>query len=98
VWNTSTGGELWTVQPGDEAGDSDDGRDMWATCSFCQDGSLLAGSLDGKRLQVWDVATRDLVGEYWLPGYAKALAWSTDGRRMAVGDSGGYIHLLQLEA
>jgi hypothetical protein len=44
------------------------------------------------------VVTRELVGEYWLPSYAKASAWSTDGRRMAVGDSGGYVHLLQLEA
>ena len=97
VWNTSTGGELWTVQPGDEAGESDDGRDTWPTCSFSQNGSFLAGSLDGKRLQVWDVAMGELVGEYWLPSYAKALAWSTDGRRIAVGDSGGYVHLLQLE-
>ena len=66
--------------------ESDDGRDTWPTCSFSQNGSFLAGSLDGKRLQVWDVAMGKLVGEYWLPSYAKALAWSTDGRRIAVGD------------
>ena len=98
VWNTSTGGELWTVQPGDGGGESDDARYSWPTCSFSQDSSFIGGSLDGKILQVWEVATRELVGEYWLPSYAKALAWSTDGRRMAVGDSSGYVHLLQLEA
>jgi WD40 repeat protein len=78
IWNTSTSGEITSVD-----GDSS----LFALAFSPRDGTLAAGGVD-RRLTLRDAQTFAAVGELALPPprMVASLAWSLDGRFIAIGD------------
>lgn len=62
------------------------------------DGKLLASSGEDKRVRIWNVKTGDKVREWHFVEEARALAFASDSRHLAVGNSDGTLYLLRLEA
>lgn len=67
--------------------------------AFAPAGRTLAAVTDGGTLAVWDMRDPHAGGvEVDLPAAATALAWSPDGRRVAVGDAGGGVSAVEIAA
>ncbi len=80
---------LWDAQTGTEVG----ALQLWA-CNFSPDGlRMVFASLQSLRL--WDTTTHTVPCE-WRSA-ANILAWSPEGRRLAVATQAGAVALLRLE-
>ncbi len=66
--------------------------------AFSADGRLLASAGRDSRLIVWDVAAAAKRHEWQLPGEANAVAFSAEGRHLAVGRGEGTAWVLRLPA
>lgn len=67
--------------------------------AFAPAGRAMAAVTDGGTLAVWDMRDPNAGGvEVDLPAAATALAWSPDGRRLAVGDAGGGVSVADIAA
>jgi eukaryotic-like serine/threonine-protein kinase len=76
--------------------DDVDGRSL---VQFSEDGRFLATSFIQGRIQLCDVSQPTVIlAEWTLPDEARSLAFSPNSDRLAVGDSSGAIHVLDLSA
>jgi WD40 repeat protein/serine/threonine protein kinase len=66
--------------------------------SYSPDGDLLAISSATGRIMVWDLNTRKLVQNWFLPPSANVVAFAPDGRHLAAGNANGTIYLFRLKA
>jgi WD40 repeat protein len=66
--------------------------------AFSPNGKILASSGQDKRVRLWDVTGGDKLHEWHFNAEARALAFSSDGRHLVVGNSDGTIYLLRLES
>ena len=66
--------------------------------AFAPNGKILASSGQDKRVRLWDVTGGDKLHEWHFNPEARALAFSSDGRHLLVGNSDGTIYLLRLES
>jgi serine/threonine-protein kinase len=65
---------------------------------FVRSGTQLISVGDGSQVILWDLTTQRQVAEWSFDnGITSSLAVSPDGRRLAVGDSTGQVHLFSLE-
>jgi WD40 repeat protein len=65
--------------------------------AFSPDGKTFASSGQDKRVRIWDVATGQKRREWQFLDEARALAFSSDGRHLAIGNSDGTMYLLRIE-
>ncbi|MGO8956701.1 MAG: hypothetical protein ACLQFR_04925 [Streptosporangiaceae bacterium] len=81
---------LWDVASRQQIGKPFDGSDGPHAVAFSPDGKILATVDDGGKVRLWDVATRQQIGKpltaYTDKIYQAHLAFSPDGKTLAVGD------------
>ena len=71
------------------------GSYAWAV-AFSPDSKVLATAGQDGRLALWDPITAKLIRDWQLPGPAYCLAFSADGRHLAVGNANGTLYILRL--
>ncbi|MFY9556912.1 MAG: WD40 repeat domain-containing protein [Blastocatellia bacterium] len=82
---------VWSLESDQMAiSTSDDGF-----AQMSPDATHLLAAEAGK-LKIWDVTTKAQISEYDADGLYTAASWNPDASRIAVGDSHGYVHLLEL--
>ncbi|MBI3823276.1 MAG: WD40 repeat domain-containing protein [Planctomycetes bacterium] len=65
--------------------------------AFSPDGKVIATCGQDKHVRVWNVANGERLREWKLDVEPRALAYSSDGRHLAIGSSDGTICILRLE-
>ena len=66
-------------------------------CAVSPHQRYLASGSEDQFVKIWDLATGRQLREYWAGAAARSLSWHPGGRRLAVGDAMGKLHLLELE-
>jgi WD40 repeat protein len=85
LWDGESGANLGTLIG--HAGEVD-------ACLYSPDGLKIVSAAADAKMIVWDVVRRAALCTYSLDLVPRALTWSPDGRRLAIGSRGGAIHLL----
>ncbi|QMU71418.1 WD40 repeat domain-containing protein [Streptacidiphilus sp. P02-A3a] len=84
---------IWDVSTGAVAADLTGGGDGLGLVALNPDGTLLASSGGGDRLDVWDVARARVARSGSLQDSVSGIAFSPDGRVLAVGLTQGTINV-----
>lgn len=88
---------LWEYRPGAAPEVLRGHQTVVASVSFGKGGKVLAsGDWDGN-VVLWDVAKRESIQSWRLPGRIWRLAFAPDGRHLAVGDGSGLVYVLRLK-
>jgi WD40 repeat protein len=66
--------------------------------AFSPDGKTMASAGQDKSVRIWNTATGEKTLEWLLPHEPRAVAFSSEGRHLAIGNSDGAIFVVRLAA
>jgi len=88
--------KLWDVRTGRLRRTLDGHEGPVLACAFSGDGHRLLSASTDRSVRLWDAAGGEQICSYWVGVSALSAAWHPNGRTIAVGDSTGQVHFLEL--
>jgi WD40 repeat protein len=71
-------------------------KEVVCCAALTPDGKTLASAGEGGEVIVWDAASGKKLRDWRFPGPVKCLAFASDGKHLATGNSNGTVYLLRL--
>jgi WD40 repeat protein len=87
IWDSRNGSLRYSIEAHDGA---------VSACAFSKNGRRFFSASEDNFLILWDALTGEKICAYPVGAPALSAAWHRDGRRIAVGDATGKVHLLEL--
>ena len=87
---------LWDTQTGEEIAVLIGHRSVVNTCVFSPDGRTLVSASDDKAIRLWDTHTGQPIGKFPCLGSVNCCVFNSRGTRLAAGDIGGNVYILEL--
>lgn len=88
--------KIWDVATGELTATLQERSGSVLTLDFSPDGTLLATGLDNLAMEVWQVATGDLLFSHRLEDSVTAVAFSPDGSQVVAVEGGHLVHVYNI--